>query len=216
MRGSASIMQICRSLVRFASSALSFAGTPIPPGCSRAHPACPAIRRVCARHSAWSWRHRSPPMSAPPPRSASGPLAEIETTPRRRSAFARPALDQMTRFEIAQNSRQARPQQKRDARQFRDLDGVDRGQRAQDPPLLFGQAVIAQRGTELPHHRLARAQQRHRQRAGEFAHRHAPDVGLPVEPGSLWLISSAPSRPIVHGAEILRCNKRRLGLIGYI
>ena len=70
------------------------------------------------------------------------------------------------------------PSRKADPRQFRHLDAVDRSQRAQDPPLLLGQSVIAQRGAELPHHGLARAQQRHRQRAREIAHRHVPPRGL--------------------------------------
>src|SRR5229473_2423610 len=84
----------------------------------------------------------------------------------------------MTRFQVAQDPGKTWPQQKSNPRQFRDLDGVDRGERAQDSPLLFGQTVIAQRGTEMPHHRFTRAQQRHRQRTGEFPHRHAPDAGL--------------------------------------
>ena len=66
---------------------------------------------------------------------------------------------------------------KGDARQFRDLDGVDRGERAQDSPLLFGQTVVAQRGTEMPHHRFARPQQRHRQRTRKLAHWHPAQLG---------------------------------------
>jgi hypothetical protein len=50
----------------------------------------------------------------------------------------------MTRFEVAQDARKARAEQEGDPREFRDLDGVYRRQRTQDPPLLLGQAVIAQ------------------------------------------------------------------------
>ena len=69
------------------------------------------------------------------------PFAEIDTTPRRRSAFADPALDQVTRFEVAQNPGKAWAKQKGDPREFRHLDSVDRSECAQEPPLLFGQAV---------------------------------------------------------------------------
>ena len=44
------------------------------------------------------------------------------------------------------------------SRILRDLDGVDRGQGAQDPPLLLGQAVVAQGRAELAHHGFAGAQ----------------------------------------------------------
>lgn len=56
------------------------------------------------------------------------------------------AFDQVTCFEVAQDAGQARPEQKCRPRQFGDLCCLDRGQRAQDAPLLFGQPVLAQRG----------------------------------------------------------------------
>jgi hypothetical protein len=73
------------------------------------------------------------------------------------------AVDQETRFQIAQDSVKARAKQESDTSKYRDLNRVDRGERAQDASLLFGQAVVAQRRRELPHHGLAGAQQRHRQ-----------------------------------------------------
>src|SRR4051812_25579471 len=54
------------------------------------------------------------------------------------------ALDQVARLQIAQDARQARPEQERGAREFRYLDGLDGGERAEDAPLLLGQTVLAQ------------------------------------------------------------------------
>src|SRR5436190_10432419 len=44
----------------------------------------------------------------------------------------RSPFNQMPRFQVAQNPRKARAQQESNVREFRDLDGVDRGERAQD------------------------------------------------------------------------------------
>ena len=100
------------------------------------------------------------------------PFSEIDTTPRRRSlsrSCARSGGALRGRAGCAIGWGRAGKR----VRELGDLDRVDGSQRAQDAPLLLGQSMTAQRGTELPHHGLARAQQRHRQRAREFAHRHA-------------------------------------------
>src|SRR5262249_43101848 len=52
------------------------------------------------------------------------------------------------------------PQQEGRARQLRNLACLDGGERAQDSPLLFGEAMAAQWRPELAHHGLARAQER--------------------------------------------------------
>src|SRR6266571_1562933 len=45
------------------------------------------------------------------------------------------ALDQIARLEIAQDARQAWSEQKRGAREFRDLGGINRRERAENAPL---------------------------------------------------------------------------------
>ncbi len=74
------------------------------------------------------------------------PFFEIDTMLRRRSAFGDPSLDQ----DCAPRGRAgcatgSAPAGMRRARSSVTSDGLDRCQRAQDAPLLFGQAVLAQR-----------------------------------------------------------------------
>ena len=114
-------------------------------------------------------------LAVPDPKLAEAHLRTLTQAPH----MAGTPEDKATADYVAQNAGKAGAEQKRNPGKLRDLDDVDGSERPQDPPLLFGEAVIAQRGTELPHHGFAGAQQRHRQRAGEFAHRHPPD-GRPV------------------------------------
>src|ERR1700738_4400963 len=53
--------------------------------------------------------------------------------------FRNPALDQATRFQVAQDSGEAWTEQKSDAGELRDLDRIDRSEGPQNPPMLFGQ-----------------------------------------------------------------------------
>jgi len=102
------------------------------------------------------------------------PLSEIRHDAAAQVGLCCLALDQPARFEVAQYPRQARAQQKRNPGEFGDLDGVDRG--LVRAGCAIGCSVRSWRRSEGRNCRIngfAGAKQRHRQRAGEFAHRNA-------------------------------------------